>query len=126
MELSSEIPQENVVRIPSTETESQNYLAMADLVISKTGYSTVSEAIRGCVPMFLFRREGYEEDKLIAKSVESLGIGKVIQVDDVLEGRCAKELDDLDKYKDGFNRLSDTFKIDGTSMAIDAMKEMVL
>jgi uncharacterized protein (TIGR00661 family) len=126
LELSSTISQENVVRIPSTEIESQNYLAMADLVISKTGYSTVSEAIRGRVPMFLFRRDGYEEDRLIAQGVESLGIGQEIQVEDFLEGRCMEELADLDKYRDGFNRLIDMFKIDGTSMAIDAIKEMVL
>lgn len=126
MELSSAISQEDVVRIPSNETESQNYIAMADLVVSKTGYSTVSEAIRGRVPMFLFRREGYEEDKLIAQGVESLKIGQEIQVDDFLVGRCFEELEYLDKYRYGFNRLIDTFKIDGTSMAIDALKEMVL
>lgn len=126
LELTSAIPQEIIVRIPPTETESQNYLATADLVISKTGYSTVSEAIRGRVPMFLFRREGYEEDRLIAQGVESLGIGQEIQVDDFLEGRCMEKLSDLDKYRSGFNRLSDTFKIDGTSMAIEAIKEMIL
>ena len=126
LELSSTIPQEKIVRIPSNETESQNYLAMADLVISKTGYSTVSEAIRGRVPMFLFRREGYEEDRLIARGVESLGIGQEIQVADFIEGRCTEELAHLDKYEGGFNRLIDMFKIDGTSMAIDAIKEMVL
>jgi UDP-N-acetylglucosamine:LPS N-acetylglucosamine transferase len=31
--------------------ESQNYLAMADLVISKSGYSTVSEAMCAHVPL---------------------------------------------------------------------------
>jgi hypothetical protein len=76
--------------------------------------------------MFLFRREGDEEDRLIAQGVESLGIGQEIQVDDFLEGRCFEELAHLDKYRDGFNRLSDMFKIDGTSVAIDAIKEMVL
>jgi len=126
MELSDTIPQKDIIRIPSNETESQNYLATADLVISKTGYSTVSEAIRGRVPMFLFKREGYEEDKLIAHGVESLRIGREIQVDDVLEGRWIEELAHLEKHEYNFSHLSDIFKTDGTSMAIEAIKEMVL
>jgi hypothetical protein len=43
--------------------------------------------------------------------VESLGIGQEIQLDDFLEGRYVEELADLDKYRDGFDRLSDMFKI---------------
>lgn len=126
VELPSRMPPERILRIPATETESQNYLAMADLVVSKTGYSTVAEAIRGRVPTFLFRREGYEEDKLIARGVEKLGIGQEIQVKDFVEGRWIEELNDLDNYKEDFNRLGDLFKADGTSDAVDTIKEMIL
>ncbi len=126
LELPSKIPHEKIVRIPSIETESQNYLAMADLVVSKTGYSTVSEAISGKVPMFLFRREGYEEDKLIAKGVEELGIGQEIQVEDFMDGKWIDELTDLEKYREGFDRLDNTFKADGTLDAVDTIREMIL
>jgi uncharacterized protein (TIGR00661 family) len=126
IELPGEIPQENIVRIPSNETESQNYMATADLVVSKTGYSTASEAIRGRVPMFLFRREGYEEDRLIASGVEKLGIGREIQFEDFVEGRWIEESIDLEKYRDAFNRLDSTFKADGTLDATNAIKEMIL
>jgi hypothetical protein len=126
VELPSRILKEKIVGIPTTETESQNYLAMADMAVSKTGYSTVSEAIRGRVPMLLFRREGYEEDKLFARGVEELGIGREIQVEDVVDGRWVEELDDLNKYREGFNRQSDTFKADGTSDAVDTIKEMIM
>ena len=125
IELSDGIPGEKIVRIPSTETESQNYLAMADLVVSKTGYSTVSEAIRGRVPMFLFRREGYEEDKLTADGVKRLGVGREIRVEDFAEGRWIDGLDDLEKYRSGFDRLDDTFKADGTLDAVDTIKEII-
>jgi UDP:flavonoid glycosyltransferase YjiC (YdhE family) len=126
VELPGGIPQENIVRIPSNETESQNYLAMADLVVSKTGYSTASEAIRGRVPVFLFRREGYEEDKLIASGVEKLGIGREIRFEDFVEGRWIEESIDLEKYKEGFDRLDSTFKADGTLDAMSAIREMIL
>lgn len=126
VELPSNMPQEKILRIPSTETESQNYLAMADLVVSKTGYSTVSEAIRGRVPMFLFRREGYEEDKLIAEGVEKLGIGREIQLEDFMDGRWIDWINGLEKYRESFDRLDNTFKADGTSDAVDIIREMIM
>lgn len=126
VELPSRIPQEKTVRIPSTETESQDYLAIADIAVSKTGYSTVSEAIRGRVPMFLFGREGYAEDKLFSREVEELGIGHEIQFEDFADGRWVDRLDDLNEYREGFNCLSDMFKADGSSCAVDMIKEMIM
>lgn len=126
VELPSRMPQEKILKIPATETESQNYLAMVDLVVSKTGYSTVSEAIRGKVPMFLFRREGYEEDKLIARGVKKLGIGQEIQVKDFVEGKWIDELNDLDNYKNSFNRLNNIFNADGTIDTVETIRGMIL
>jgi hypothetical protein len=54
----AELPFENVIRIPNSETETQNYIAMCDLIVSKTGYGTVSEAVRAKIPMFLLERDG--------------------------------------------------------------------
>ncbi|MFB3765644.1 MAG: hypothetical protein ACE14P_10425 [Methanotrichaceae archaeon] len=125
-ELPGGMPQEKIVRIPPTETESQNYLAMADLAVSKAGYSTVSEAIQGRVPMLLFRREGYEEDKLIVNGVEKLGVGRETEIDDFASGRWINELNDIEKYNDSFDRLDNTFKADGTQDAVDMIKGMVL
>ena len=50
----------NVVNIPPEEVETQNYIAMCDLIVSKPGYGTVSEAIRAKIPMFLLKRDGVE------------------------------------------------------------------
>jgi hypothetical protein len=63
------------------------------------------------VPIFLFRRNGYEEDRLMAQGEESLG----------MDERCIEELADRDKKGDGFDRISDMFQI--YSIVI---KEMVL
>jgi uncharacterized protein (TIGR00661 family) len=125
VELPGGLPPEKLLRIPSTETESQNYLAASDMIVSKAGYSTVSEAIRGRVPMFLFRREGYEEDSLIVRAVEELGIGREIGLDDFAEGEWIEGVDDLDIYRAGFDSLSDTLRSDGTVEAIAAIKEII-
>jgi len=70
--------QEHVVRIPGWDIETQNYLAACDLVVSKCGYSTISEAARAQVPLFVFRREGFAEDPYLAEGVTRYGLGKEI------------------------------------------------
>lgn len=53
----------NVVKIPKNYTESQNYIAAADLVISKAGWGTVSEAVLHDKPMMVLNRHVLNEDK---------------------------------------------------------------
>jgi uncharacterized protein (TIGR00661 family) len=122
----AELPVEDAFRIPTNETETQNYIAMCDLVVSKTGYSTASEAIRAKVPMFMFKREGYKEDELIANAVEELDIGRQISEMSFLDGDWINEMDNLNKYEKRFDSLEDRFKEDGTLEVIDAIKGVVL
>lgn len=53
----------NVHKIPKNYTESQNYVATADCVISKAGWGTVSEAIIQNKPLLIIDREGMNEDQ---------------------------------------------------------------
>ncbi|PPA70534.1 hypothetical protein C4B60_13100 [Jeotgalibacillus proteolyticus] len=52
----------NVVKIPSNYTESQNYIAASDLVITKAGWGTVSEAVIFQKPLLLVDRMYMNED----------------------------------------------------------------
>ena len=121
--VSSNLRSKNKLRIPSGETESQNYIAMCDLIVSKTGYSTVSEAIRAKIPMFLFTREGYKEDSIIASEVQKLGIGKEISYNAFLNGEWLEEMDDLEKYREQFDAIDKRFKEDGASEVLDLIRE---
>ncbi len=121
-----QLPHKNVIHIPDGEIETQNYIAMCDLVVSKAGYSTASEAIKARVPMFIFRRAGYEEDKLIAGGVESMGIGKEISGEQFLNLEWIEELDNLEQYRLKFDGLEARFKDDGLTQAVDAIGEAVL
>ena len=112
------------IKIPTNETETQNYIAMCDLVVSKTGYGTVSEAVRAKVPMFLLKRDGFKEDELIGDKVEELGIGRFISERSFLEVEWASDLNDIDKYIGKFDNLNDRFKNDGIPEIIDAIKEV--
>lgn len=53
----------NVTKIPEKEIESQNYIAAADIVITKAGWGTVSEAIAGKTPLLIIDRKGMQEDQ---------------------------------------------------------------
>lgn len=116
----------NSIRIPAEVTESQDYIAMCDLVVSKTGYSTVSEAVRSRVPLLLFEREGFKEDTLIVEKVQRMGIGDEISEQSFLDGEWLNQLDKLDGYRDKFDSLENRFKSDGTSEAVAAIMDVVL
>ncbi|WEG13426.1 glycosyltransferase [Pullulanibacillus sp. KACC 23026] len=54
---------DHVFKIPIEDTETQNYIAAADLVISKPGWGTLSEAIQGHVPLLIINRSTMIEDQ---------------------------------------------------------------
>lgn len=56
------IQQDNIFHIPKDYLESQHYVAAADYVITKPGWSTISEAILFEKPLMLIRRSGMRED----------------------------------------------------------------
>jgi len=122
---SLDLPLKNMLKIPPQETESQNYIAMCDLVVSKTGYSTASEAIRARVPMLLFTRNGYEEDKLVASGVGSLGVGREISEEEFLSWGWIEYLDDPEDLRAGFASLPQRFSGDGLSEALDAIEAVL-
>lgn len=59
----------NIVRIPDEETESQNYLSICDLVLTKPGWSTVSEAIVLDKPLLLLKRTLFTEDEETVRAI---------------------------------------------------------
>ena len=117
----AELPFENGIKIPNTETETQNYIGMCDLVVSKTGYGTVSEAVRAKIPMFLLKREGFKEDELIWNKVEEMGIGKFISEKSFLDEVWVEGLDEVKNLRERFDTMPKRFKDDGVHEVVAAM-----
>ena len=117
----AELPFENVIKIPNNETETQNYIGMCDLVVSKTGYGTVSEAVKAGIPMFLLKREGFKEDELIGNKVEKLGIGRVISEKSFLDGDWIERLDEVKNLGERFGTIPKRFKDDGVHRVVDVI-----
>ncbi|KSU82084.1 Glycosyl transferase family 1 [Fictibacillus enclensis] len=58
-----DIEHPNVVKVPADYTEVQNYVAAADLVISKAGWGTVGEAVVHQKALLIIEREEMNEDR---------------------------------------------------------------
>ena len=101
------------VRIPPGDTETQDWIAACDLVVSKPGYSTISEAVQAGVPMLLFRREGFAEDNYLIGGVEEMGIGRELPATAVLDGSWADGLESLMGLQENFGQIDGLFKRDG-------------
>jgi len=53
----------NVYHIPTNAVETQHYVAAADLVLTKAGWGTVSEAVCAGVPLLITNRSSMKEDR---------------------------------------------------------------
>jgi uncharacterized protein (TIGR00661 family) len=117
----AKLPFEKVISIPNNETETQNYIALCNLVVSKPGYGIVSEAIRAKVPMFLLKRDGFKEDELTGNKVEALGIGRFISEKSFLDGDWIDRLNEVKSWGERFDNLPKSFKEDGVQEVISMM-----
>lgn len=113
------------VRISPGETETQDWIAACDLVVSKPGYSTIAEAGQAGIPMALFRREGFAEDDYLIGGVERLGIGREIPAATVLDGSWADDLESLMELGGNFGQIGGLFKRDGTSECSSIIGEIL-
>lgn len=78
---------DNVFSIPADETESQHYIAASDLVITKAGWGTVSEAVIYDVPLLLLNRDGMKEDQNTIAFVLKHALGEVMEWEEFLDFR---------------------------------------
>ncbi|MBO9130018.1 glycosyltransferase [Bacillus sp. 165] len=68
----------NVVKIPFDYTESQNYAAASDVMISKAGWGTVSEAVTNTKPLIVINRN-VQEDQNTIEYLQENGLCKVVE-----------------------------------------------
>lgn len=114
----TQVRMNGVVRIPETDMETQDYLGMCDLVITKPGYSTVSEAVSAGVPLLVYGREGFAEDSYIIGPIVRNGFGRALSYDELSSGEWINEMSSLFSLKDAYASCNDMFKTDGTDMCI--------
>jgi hypothetical protein len=109
--------------IPSSETESQNWIGMCDCVVTKCGYSTISEAVQARIPLYVWKREGFIEDEAIASKIEHLGIGTSVK--DAREGisQCLSGFEFLQDYREKYDTLDIQYLTDGIPVLLRVVQE---
>ena len=91
------------VRIPATCKDLSRYVASSDFAVVKTGYSSVAECIALKKPIIGIRRTLINEDRIIGKWIERLGVGEVIDFDQ-LSVEYIRSFD-FEKYKSAYEKL---------------------
>lgn len=80
-----QVKRPNVFPIPKDYLESQNYIAAADLVISKPGWGIVSEAVCARKPLLILDRQTMREDQNTISFLKANHLCKTITWDELCQ-----------------------------------------
>ncbi|MGF7046303.1 hypothetical protein J2T13_000779 [Paenibacillus sp. DS2015] len=105
----------NIMRIPSTYTESQNYMDASDLVITKPGWSTISEAYQLRKPVVLLDRGCMPEDRNTIEAVRNKLAIHLVKWE---------ELKTMKNIKEEHSTLSNSFKEHSMHVDVDHNHEV--
>lgn len=75
----------HVYKIPTSYTEVHNYMAAADLVISKAGWGTISEAVGNGTSLAIINRPGMQEDQNTIKYLQDRRLCSLISWEDLYD-----------------------------------------
>ncbi|MFX1255570.1 MAG: hypothetical protein ACFFCZ_28465 [Promethearchaeota archaeon] len=117
--------QPNVFKIPPNEIHSQNFIAASDLIITKPGYGTVSEAVKGRTPLALIRPNFSIETTTISQNVVEMGVGREISLENLLNGEWIEEIEHLLEMRQNYENLPERYAKDGCSEIINTIAEII-
>lgn len=96
---------DNAEVIPYSTIDTQNYVAAADYVITKAGWTTVSECLLAHKPMALFRRDGVLEDRTTIKIFEEKRLAVSAEPDEL--HNIVDIIEKLDKLDGSYSEFYD-------------------
>ena len=114
-----------IIALPAHETESQNWIAMCDLVVTRCGYSTVSEAVQAKVPLVVWQRPGFIEDAAIVADIQKLGVGRSHDYQQILSFDWIAELSDLICYKQHYVHIDPNYSNSGAEDILSCLQEFI-
>ncbi len=114
-----------IISLPAHETESQNWIAMCDLVVTRCGYSTVSEAVQAKVPLIVWQRPGFIEDNAIVADIQRLGVGRSYDYPQIRSLDWIAELPELSCYKQHYVHIAPNYFNSGSKDIVSCLKEYV-
>jgi hypothetical protein len=115
-----------IIPLPTHETESQNWIAMCDLVVTRCGYSTVSEAIQAKVPLIVWKRPGFIEDDAIIEDIQNLGVGRSQDYHQICSLDWVAELPELQRYKQHYVHIAQNYINNGSKDILSCLQEYII
>ncbi|MEH7348631.1 glycosyltransferase [Gottfriedia acidiceleris] len=74
---------ENIYKIPYDYTESQNYIAASDIIITKAGWGTVSEAVNQGKTLYVIDRQSLNEDRNTISYLKKYNLAETITLEEL-------------------------------------------
>lgn len=111
----------NTYKLPADTLDTQDFIKASEVIITKAGWSTVSEAICAKVPMLVLDRQEIKEDATTVEYLTKLGIAKKIDFNEIRNDldRAIEEVKELGK---NFDLLSDRFRNCSKEIAGEILK----
>lgn len=114
-----------IISLPAHETESQNWIAMCDLVVTRCGYSTVSEAVQAKVPLVVWERQSFIEDTMIVADIQRLGVGRSRDYQQIRSLDWMVDLSELSRYKQHYVHIPQNYSNSGSKDILSCLKEYI-
>lgn len=126
--VSSNIPLsgEGILKLPSNVAESQDYIAVCDIAVIKSGYTTAAEAINGMVPLLITKRRGFSDDNAVCSAISKLGIGREISNRDFVSGNWLINIKTgANSLKQNYSILPERFKNSGIPKIMEELRQLI-
>ena len=114
-----------IIALPADDTESQNWIAMCDCVVTRCGYSTVSEAVQANVPLIVWERPGFIEDNAIITEIQRLGVGRSYDYQQIRSFDWIAELPELSRYKQHYVSIAPKYINSGSKDILSCLQEFM-
>ncbi|MFW9916579.1 MAG: glycosyltransferase family protein [Candidatus Thorarchaeota archaeon] len=109
--------------IPTAESNHQDFVMASELIVTKAGYSILSEAVAARIPLILIETAGFPEAATMSEQAVSLGIAQLHSMDSLLRATWLDKQDELDSLRNAYNHLPRRYTENGIVEAIEHILE---
>jgi UDP:flavonoid glycosyltransferase YjiC (YdhE family) len=100
----------NIHKLPIDTSNTHDYIKASEIVITKTGWSTVSESICARKPLLVLNRTEIREDVNTINNLLSFGIAKTIEFNQLSNANLEVYIEKTRKLKENYKGLSNSFQ----------------
>jgi len=112
----------NTHKLPIDTNNTHDYIKASEVIITKAGWSTVSEAIYAKKPIIVLNRPEIKEDKNTVSSLLKLNIAKAIEFNQLNSENLKVYIEEAKKLEDNYKLLSERYQNNPEEIAIKILE----